>query len=237
MFDLFTPDILRALWTGTQLTLTLTLLASVFGLLLGVLGALGRLSRFWPARLLAGVYIETFRGTPLLVQLFFLYFALPQLLRPLIPGFQSLPAFQTAVLGLSLFAGAYAAEIIRGSLNAVPRGQIEAAQALGLHSSATLRLVLLPQAARIALPALGNQFIGLLKDSSLASVITVTELLLTAKGLVSITYQPAPLYFAIGVVYFLLSNVAARLFAWLERRFNRPYLTSAARKPVVVTHG
>ncbi|MEF2278200.1 amino acid ABC transporter permease [Deinococcus sp. YIM 134068] len=224
MFDVFTPDVLRALWRGTQITLALTLLASVFGLALGFLGALGRMSRLWPLRALAGVYIETFRGTPLLVQLFFLFFALP----PLIPQLR-FPAFQTAVIGLSLFAGAYAAEIIRGSLNAVDRGQTEAARALGLKPLQVLRLVLVPQAARIAVPALGNQFIGLLKDSSLASVVTVSELLLTTRGLVSITFQPFPLYLAVGIIYFLLSNVAARLFSRLELRLNRPYHLAARR--------
>ncbi|MDL2345020.1 amino acid ABC transporter permease [Deinococcus sp. MIMF12] len=218
----FTPDALAALWRGAQITLALTLLSSVFGLILGLVAGLGRMSRLAPVRLLAGIYIETFRGTPLLVQLFFLFFALPQ-----ITGV-SLPAFNTAVLGLSLFAGAYAAEIIRGSLNAVDRGQTEAARALGLKPWDILRLVLIPQAARTAVPALGNQFIGLLKDSSLASVITVSELLLTTRGLVSITYQPVPLYLAVALIYFLLSNVAARLFALLERRLNRPYRTSTA---------
>lgn len=217
----FTPEALAALWRGAQLTLSLTVLASVFGLVLGLIAGLGRMSRLAPVRLLAGAYIETFRGTPLLVQLFFLFFALPQ-----ITGV-SLPAFNTAVLGLSLFAGAYAAEIIRGSLNAVDRGQSEAARALGLRPAQVLRLVLIPQAARTAVPALGNQFIGLLKDSSLASVITVSELLLTTRGLVSITYQPVPLYLAVALIYFVLSNVAARLFALLERRLNRPYRASA----------
>lgn len=221
MLDVFTPDVLRALWRGTQITLALTALASVFGLLLGFVAALGRLSRLWPLRMLAGSYIEVFRGTPLLVQLFFLFFALPQLTRV------TLPPFQTAVLGLSLFAGAYAAEIIRGSLNAVPRGQLEAARALGLRPPDVLIRVLVPQAARIAVPALGNQFIGLLKDSSLASVITVTEVLLTTRGLVSINYQPVPMYLAVGLIYFVLSTLAARVFVWIEGRLNRPYLTSA----------
>lgn len=221
MLDVFTPDALQALWRGAQLTLSLTLLASVFGLGLGLIAGLGRMSPLAPVRLLAGAYIETFRGTPLLVQLFFLFFALPQLTGV------SLPAFNTAVLGLSLFAGAYAAEIIRGSLNAVDRGQVDAARALGLSRLQTLRLVLIPQAARTAVPALGNQFIGLLKDSSLASVITVSELLLTTRGLVSISYQPVPLYLAVALIYFLLSSGAARLFQLLERRLNRPYRAGA----------
>ncbi len=222
--DIFTPDLLASLWTGTQLTLALTLLASVFGLTLGAVAALGRMSRSRVLRALAGAYIEIFRGTPLLVQLFFLFFALPQL----VPQARLSP-FNTAVLGLSLFAGAYAAEIIRGSLNAVQRGQAEAARALGLRPSQTLWLVLTPQAARTAVPALGNQFIGLLKDSSLASVITVTELLLTTRGLVSVTYQPVPLYLAVGLIYFVLSNVAAQGFRALEGRLNRPYLVATRR--------
>lgn len=220
----FTPDVLSALWQGTRLTLTLTLLASVFGLALGLVGALGRLSRFAPLRWLAGAYVEIFRGTPLLVQLFFLYFGLPQL-----TGI-TLPAFTVGVLGLSLFAGAYAAEIIRGSLNAVPRGQVEAARALGLRPAQALGQVILPQAARIAVPALGNQFIGLLKDSSLVSVITVTELLLTTRGIISVNYQPVPMYVAAGAIYFILSNLAARVFALIERRLNRAYGPVQARR-------
>ncbi|PYE54847.1 amino acid ABC transporter permease [Deinococcus yavapaiensis] len=217
MLDVFTPDVLNALWQGTRVTLGLTVLASVFGLGLGLVAALGRLSRLGPLRLLAGIYIEIFRGTPLLVQLFFLFFALPQLTKV------TLPPFQTAVIGLSLFAGAYAAEVIRAALLSVPRGQAEAASALGLKPTQVLRLVLVPQAARIAVPGLGNQFIGLLKDSSLASVITVTELLLTTRGIVSSNYQPVPMYFAVGVIYFVLSNAAAWVFRRMEHRLARPY--------------
>ena len=131
MFDVFTPDVLQALWRGTQITLGLTALSSAFGLVLGFVAALGRLSRLWPLRALAGSYIEIFRGTPLLVQLFFLFFALPQLTRV------TLPPFQTAVLGLSLFAGAYAAEIIRAGIEATPKGQIEAALSLAMSRAQT----------------------------------------------------------------------------------------------------
>ncbi|CAM3933563.1 amino acid ABC transporter permease [Deinococcus frigens] len=217
---LLNPDVLSSLWQGTQITLALTFFASIGGLLLGLLAAVAKSSRVIVLRAIAVAYIELFRGTPLLVQLFFLYFALPQL-----TGI-TLPAFTTAAIGLSLFAGAYTAEIVRGSLNAVASGQREAATALGLKPLQVLLEVQLPQATRIALPALGNQFIGLLKDSSLASVITVTELLLSTRGLVSVTYQPVALYAATGLIYFLLSNVASRVFAVLEHRLNRPYRTA-----------
>ena len=217
MNTLLNPEVLNSLWQGARLTLALTLLASLGGLLLGLLAAVAKSSRVWPLRWLAVAYIELFRGTPLLVQLFFLYFALPQLTHV------ALPAFTTAVIGLSLFAGAYTAEIVRGSLLAVAPGQREAASALGLSPARVLFEIQLPQATRVALPALGNQFIGLLKDTSLASVITVTELLLTTRGLVSVTYQPVALYAATGLIYFVLSNLASRLFALAEFRYNRPY--------------
>ena len=209
---LLNPDVLRSLWEGTRISLVLSVLAAAGGLVLGV------------------AYIEVFRGTPLLVQLFFLYFALPQITHVV------LPAFTTAIIGLSLFAGAYTAEIVRGSLNAVPPGQREAASALGMNATQTLFEVLLPQATRIAMPALGNQFIGLLKDSSLASVITVTELLLATRGLVSVTYQPVALYAATGLIYFLLSNLASRLFALIEYRYDRPY-RGATQRPQMKVEG
>jgi len=214
---LLNPDVLRSLWEGTRISLVLSVFAAAGGLVLGVIAALAKSSGIKPLRLLGVAYIEVFRGTPLLVQLFFLYFALPQITHVV------LPAFTTAIIGLSLFAGAYTAEIVRGSLNAVPSGQREAASALGMNATQTLFDVLLPQATRIAMPALGNQFIGLLKDSSLASVITVTELLLATRGLVSVTYQPVALYAATGLIYFLLSNLASRLFALIEYRYDRPY--------------
>lgn len=221
---LLNPDVLRSLWQGARISLSLTLLAAVGGLVLGVLAALAKSSGIRPLRWLGVAYVEVFRGTPLLVQLFFLYFALPQITHV------TLPAFTTAAIGLSLFAGAYTAEIVRGSLNAIPVGQREAASALGLSGLQTLTDVLLPQATRIALPALGNQFIGLLKDSSLASVITVTELLLATRGMVSVTYQPVALYAATGLIYFVLSNLASRLFAGIELRYNRPYQAVARSK-------
>jgi His/Glu/Gln/Arg/opine family amino acid ABC transporter permease subunit len=215
---IFTPRTLAALWRGTQATIFLTLLSGSIGLLLGLLAALGRMAPARAARLVAGAYIEFFRGTPLLVQLFIIYFGLPAL-----PAVEPIPAFWAAVLGLSLYVGAYYAEIIRGAFNAIPKGQEEAARTLGLRVTQTYQYVLIPQAIRNAVPALGNQFISLIKDSTLASVITVTELLLAGRNVVSRTFQPFPVYIAIACIYLVLSNLAAFAVNAIEDYYNRPY--------------
>ena len=216
--EIFTPSHLLMLWRGTQVTISVTLLSGIFGLLLGLLAALGRMSGVGLFKLIAGAYIEFFRGTPLLVQLFIIYFGLPSL-----PFVDPMPAYWAGVLGLSLYAGAYFAEIIRGAFNAIPKGQREAAESLGLRAYQTYQLILVPQATRIAIPALGNQFISLIKDSTLVSVITVSDLLLMGRNVISRTFEPMTVYFAIALVYLILSNLAAAGVAWLERYYNRPY--------------
>jgi His/Glu/Gln/Arg/opine family amino acid ABC transporter permease subunit len=214
----FTPVVLGRLWEGTQVTAAVTILAGVFGLLLGLLSALGRMSSFVPTRILAVGYVEFFRGTPLLVQLFILWFGLPTL-----PFFQWDNAFQAGTVGMSLYAGAYFSEIIRGAFQAVPKGQSEAARVLGLSSFQDFRFVQLPQATRIAVPALGNQFISLIKDSTLVTVISVHDLLFQASNVVARTFRPFPVYIGIALVYLALSNLASLGVNRLEAYYNRPY--------------
>jgi His/Glu/Gln/Arg/opine family amino acid ABC transporter permease subunit len=214
----FTPVVLGRLWEGTQVTAAVTLLAGVFGLLLGLLSALGRMSSFVPTRILAVGYVEFFRGTPLLVQLFILWFGLPTL-----PFFQWENAFQAGTVGMSLYAGAYFSEIIRGAFQAVPKGQSEAARVLGLSGFQDFRFVQLPQATRIAVPALGNQFISLIKDSTLVTVISVHDLLFQASNVVARTFRPFPVYIGIALVYLALSNLASLGVNRLEAYYNRPY--------------
>lgn len=223
MFDylsgIFTPATLNALWNGTLVTITVTLISGSVGLVLGLIAALGRMSRFTVLNLIAGAYIEFFRGTPLLVQLFIIYFGLPS-----IPFLDPLPAFWAGTIGLILYVGAYNAEIIRGAFLAIGPGQSEAARSLGLTPFDTYRYVLIPQALRIALPSLGNQFISLIKDSTLVSVITVNELLLTGRNIISRTYQPMTVYLAIAFIYLILSNLTALAVRQMERVQNRPYV-------------
>ena len=214
----FTPSVLSRLWDGTLITASVTLLAAVFGLILGLASALARMSKILPLRIVGIAYIEFFRGTPLLVQLFILWFGLPAL-----PFFQWDNAYQAGVTGMSLYAGAYFSEIIRGAFASVPHGQREAAQVLGLKPVQNFRFVQLPQAIRAAVPALGNQFISLIKDSTLVTVISVQDLLFEADNVVSRTFRPFPVYIGIAFVYLLLSNLAAIGVNRLEAYYDRPY--------------
>ncbi|MDZ7800348.1 MAG: amino acid ABC transporter permease [Trueperaceae bacterium] len=216
--NVFTPTVFGNLWDGTQVTAAVTLLAGLFGLILGLLAALGRMSGILPLRIVSVAYVEFFRGTPLLVQLFILWFGLPTL-----PFFQWDSAFQAGTTGMSLYAGAYFSEIIRGAFQAVPKGQLEAAQVLGLNRFHSFRFVQLPQAIRLAVPALGNQFISLIKDSTLVTVISVQDLLFEADNVVSRTFRPFPIYIGIAMVYLVLSNMASLGVNRLEAYYERPY--------------
>ena len=218
---IFTPNTLRLLGNGALVTIYVTLISGSIGLILGLIAALGRMSKVTILKILASIYIEFFRGTPLLVQLYILYFGLPSL-----PFIEPMSAFWTGVIGLTLYIGSYYAEIIRGAFNAIPHGQREAAEVLGLGVFDTYRFVLVPQATRIAVPSLGNQFISLIKDSTLVSVITVNELLLAGRNVISRTYEPMTVYLAIAVLYLVMSNLTAIAIGALERRYNRPYRNS-----------
>ncbi len=199
---------------GARLTMALTLIAGSSGVLLGVLAALGKLSAVAPLRWLAGGYVGLIRGTPLLVQVLFVYFALPDLLPWL-----KLDDFSAACAALALNVGAYNAEAIRAGLQAVPRGQIEAAKALGLSRWHTFRLVSFPQAIRVALPPLVNNMVALLKDSSLAYTVGVVELTNVGSRIQAATFKPTPTLITTALIYLLLTALLTRFSAALERRF------------------
>jgi polar amino acid transport system substrate-binding protein len=196
---------------GALITVLISVCAFGFALPLGVLLAVTRSHGGRAARFLATAYVELFRGTPVLLQLYVLYYGLSSLVR--------LGPIQAAILGLGLNYAAYEAEVHRGALAALPRGQAEAASSLGLSRYQVLRHVLLPQSLRIALPALTNDFVALLKDSSLVSVITVVEL---TKRMTIVAVElrdwvvPGLLCAA---MYFALSFPLSRLSLWLERRY------------------
>lgn len=216
--DIFNPQHTRLLLRGARVTVEVTLLSGAFGILLGMIAALGRMAPSRISKLIAGIYIEFFRGTPLLVQLFIVYFGLPSL-----PFVEPMSAYWAGVTGLSLYAGAYFSEIIRGAFAAIPHGQAEASQVLGFRPVGTYRFVLVPQAIRNAVPALGNQFISLIKDSSLVSIITVTDLLQAGRTVINRTFEPLIVYLAVALVYLLLSNLSALAVGAIERHYGKPY--------------
>ena len=200
---------------GARTTLYLTLISDTIGLVLGVVAALARTSGNALLRTISGAYIWIIRGTPLLVQILFMYFALPVL----VPGL-NLPDFAAAVIALALNVGAYNAEAVRAGLNAVPRGQTEAARALGLPRSRVFLDVVFPQAFKISLPPLVSNFVALLKDSSLAYAIGVVELTNVGNRIQSATFQPVETLITVGVTYLVLTTLVTQVTAAVEYRFD-----------------
>jgi cystine transport system permease protein len=201
---------------GAGYTLLLAVAAMLGGLVLGLPAALMRVAPWAPLRWPAALYVSVFRGTPLLVQLFVVYYGLPSV------GIEFTPV-TAGVLTLSLNAGAYLSESLRGAINAVAQGQWRAAYSLGLGWGQTLRHVVLPQALRVAVPSMSNTLISLIKDTSLVSVITMTELMLATKELISVTFRPLPLYVAAAIIYWVLSLFFEGLQRRAERRLNRAH--------------
>jgi polar amino acid transport system permease protein len=201
---------------GARMTVLLTVTSGSLGLLAGVVVALMRLSGNRALQHIAGFYLWIIRGTPLLVQILFVYFALPALL----PGLE-LSDFWSAVLALSLNVGAYNSEVIRAGLLGVPKGQREAAQALGLSPIYALVLVILPQAIRLCLPPLVNNMVSLLKDSSLAYVIGVVELSLVGNRVQAESFRPVPVFMAVAGIYLTLTTLLTAFSHALEQRLAR----------------
>ncbi|WP_018112429.1 amino acid ABC transporter permease [Thermus igniterrae] len=209
----------EAMALGAEITLKLTFLSGLAGLFIGVFAGMFRLSgRPW-VRLPATFYIWVTRGTPLLVQILFAYNALPLLLEPLWPGAQqAITPYWAAFIALSFNVGAYNAEVVRAGIQAIPKGQWEAAWSLGLSPVDTMRFVILPQALRIVVPPLVNNVVALLKDSSLASVIALTELALSGQRIISATFRPVEVYLAVAAIYLLLTTILTLFTNRLERQ-------------------
>jgi polar amino acid transport system permease protein len=209
---------------GTVMTVKLTVVAGLIGLLLGLFAALGKVSRILPLRWLCSFYIWIFRGTPLLVQIFFVYFALPKLAES--TGSQWLidaarmTEFTSAVLALSLNVGAYNAEAFRAGLLAVPKGQFEAARSLGLGRWHTLLDVSFPQAFKVALPPLVSNVVALLKDTSLAYNIGVLELVNAGQRVQSRTFDPVPILITTALLYLIMTTLLTKITNGVERYYD-----------------
>ena len=199
---------------GAVLTLQISVLSLLLGIACGLVAALCKIGNNPVLRGLASFYIWLIRSTPLLVQLFIIYFGLPQMGIDLGP-------FLSGVLGLGLNVGAYNAETIRGGIVSIPAGQTEAARSLAMSSALTMRRIILPQALRIIIPPMGNNFIILIKDTSLVSTITLVELTLTAQRFIGSTYKPFEMYLMAAALYAVMTTTASFLLAKLEKRTSK----------------
>ena len=202
------------LWACVLFTVPLTLLSFLFGLALGFGVALVRLFAPLPLVWLVRFYVWIIRGTPLLVQLFLIFYGLPSV------GIV-LDVFPAALIGFTLNVGAYTSEIVRATLGSVPKGQWEASYSIGMTWTQSMRRIILPQAGRIAVPPLSNTFISLVKDTSLAAAITVPELFRAGQRIVATTYEPLIIYVQVALIYLVVSSVLSALQTRLERRLSR----------------
>ena len=201
----------KILIPGLVYTIPLTLASFAIGLALAIAVALLRVNSSKVVQGICWFYVWVFRGTPMLVQLFIIFYGLPGI------GIRW-DALTSAVIAFSLNVGAYASETVRGAILAVPKGQVEASYACGLTHAQTMFHVVLPQAMKASIPALSNTFISLVKDTSLASNITVTEMFMVTTRLVAVTYEPLLLYLEVGFIYLIFSTVLTWLQGELERR-------------------
>ena len=230
--DLLNFDVIRSygyvLLQGLGNTILLTLIVIVLAGLLAIPLALVRTSRVWALRLPFEAFVEIIRGTPLILQLFYVYYVLPS------AGVQ-LDPFAAAVVALTMNYTAYLSEVYRGGIKSIPEGQRNAAAALGMTPMKAFIRIILPQAFKVVTPTLGNYFIALFKDTALASVVTVNELLYTGNLVSSSTYQYFTVYTVTGILYFVAGFPAALFVRYLERRMHNKRLERpTAAKPHIV---
>ncbi|CYW59677.1 amino acid ABC transporter permease [Streptococcus suis] len=211
VWQLLLDSFSQILVPGLLVTIPLTILSFTFGLLIAIGTALVQIAQIPILKQVARFYIWVVRGTPLLVQLYVIFFGLPSL------GIV-LDAFPSAVLVFSVNTGAYAAETIRASIESVPKGQLEAGYSVGMSFAQTMRRIILSQAFRVAFPPLSNTLIGLVKDTSLAANITVLEMFMATQQIAARTYEPFALYCEVALVYLLFSTILTKLQAYGEKK-------------------
>mgnify|MGYP001115039986 FL=1 len=205
---------------GIKLTVIISLISLAIGMVIGFVSCLMGLSKNPVLKALSEIYIWIIRGTPMLVQAFIIYFGVPQLFQLLInPNFR-IDAYTAGVITLSLNAGAYLSEIFRSGISAVPKGQIEAARSLGLGSARTMFKVVLPQAIKVAIPSMVNQFIITVKDTSILSVIGLAEIVNRAKVYVGKSYQFFATYILVAAYYLIVISILMLVSKYLEKKFN-----------------
>ena len=218
-------DILLFVRDGIAITALITVVAFLFILVVGMLGGLGRLSQNPFIHGVSTVYVEVVRGIPLLVQLIWWYFAFPVVIQQIgewlnisaLAHYQA-NAIYTAIAGLVICYGAYMSEIYRAGIQSIPKGQLEAARSLGMSYFQSMRHIILPQAIRVILPPVGNEFIALLKDSSLVSVVAVADLTRRGREFMATHFNPIEVWTIVALIYLVMTLFSARGVAWIERK-------------------
>jgi polar amino acid transport system permease protein len=210
---------------GIVVTISITATSFIFILMLGLLGGLGRISRNRVFRGFSSLYVEIVRGIPLLVQLIWWYFAFPVVIQKIggwlniafMTNYQANPIF-TAIIGLTVCYGAYMSEIYRAGIQSIPKGQTEAARSLGMTHFQSMRHVILPQSIRVILPPVGNEFISLLKDSSLVSVVAVADLTRRGREFMATHFNPIEVWTMVALLYLIMTLFSARGVSWIEKK-------------------
>lgn len=210
---------------GLRITVLTTVVSFLMVIVVGLFGGLGRLSTNRFIHGISTLYVELIRGIPLLVQLIWWYFAFPPMLNnlgealnlPILSNYKANPVI-IAILGMTVCYGAYMSEIYRAGIQSIPKGQMEAARSLGMSYPQAMRHIIIPQAFRVILPPLGNEFISLLKDSSLVSVVAVADLTRRGREFMSTTFMPIPTWTMIALIYLVMTLFSARMVSLLERR-------------------
>jgi His/Glu/Gln/Arg/opine family amino acid ABC transporter permease subunit len=211
-FGRYVPGFVNAAW----IVLLLTVVSIIISWICGLLAALGKASKLTPLRYVSSFYVWFVRGTPTLIQIFIVYFGLPQV------GIRLSP-FVAGVIALGVNSGAYVAEIIRSGLSAIPKGQMESSLALGMSRFDAMTRIILPQVFRIIIPSLTNEAITSLKNTSLLSTITVVELTLYAQMIIASTFRPFDFYIASAIIYLVMTSVLSQISAHLERGYSKLY--------------
>ena len=213
----FVPDPYRSIFLvviqGAPTTFQVTIISIIGAIIIGLFCGLGSVAKSYTVNMISGVYVEFIRGIPLLVQLIFIYYAMGRLFR--------IEGMLAAIAALSICFGAYMGEIVRAGIQAIPKGQMEAAIALGLTRGQAFRYVILPQTIKVILPAIGNEFISMLKDSSLVSTIALTDILRKGREYISRTFLSLETMFVVALVYLLITLILSRLVAILEERLHK----------------
>ena len=207
---------------GVRNTLVIATFSVLLGTLFGVFMAIARMSKIKPLKIIATVYIEFIRGTPLMVQLMFIFYGLPKvgITFPDIAWIPNFSRFAAGIVAMSMNSCAYVAEIIRSGIQAVDKGQMEAARSIGFTYGESMKMVVLPQAVKNILPALGNEFVTVIKESSIVSVIGIGDLMFRTNDVIAVTYRNLPALAIAALIYFAMTFVSSRLIAAAERKMH-----------------